>query len=106
MCSSDLGIYVFGPGSGFYIGAGLGPGPRDGLMTGLHRRTGWPIGLVRTLIEASVLVAGWAMGGNAGWGPLVFALSIGPMCAVTMRWFVASQHAWRGGADPGPAPHG
>lgn len=84
------GLLVLALATGMYIGANFGPGPRDGLMTGLHRRTGWPIGLVRTLIEAAVLVAGWSMGGNAGWGTLVFALSIGPMCAVTMRWFAAS----------------
>lgn len=81
------GLLILALATGMYIGANFGPGPRDGLMTGLHRRTGWPIGLVRTLIEASVLLAGWLMGGDAGWGTLVFALSIGPMCAVTMRWF-------------------
>ena len=75
--------------TGMYIGANFGPGPRDGLMTGLHRRRGWPVGWVRTGVEAGVLAAGWAMGGNAGWGTLVFALAIGPMCAVTMRWFSA-----------------
>ncbi|MGH8025600.1 MAG: YczE/YyaS/YitT family protein [Pseudoxanthomonas sp.] len=83
------GLLVLALATGMYIGANFGPGPRDGLMTGLHRRNGWPIGRVRTLIEASVLLAGWAMGGDAGRGTLVFALSIGPMCAVTMRWFAA-----------------
>ena len=87
------GLLILALATGMYIGANFGPGPRDGLMTGLHRRTGWPIGLVRTLIETSVLLAGWSMGGNAGWGTLVFALSIGPMCAVTMRWFAARPRA-------------
>jgi uncharacterized membrane protein YczE len=90
------GLLVLALATGMYIGANFGPGPRDGLMTGLHRRTGWPIGLVRTLIEASVLLAGWAMGGDAGWGTLVFALSIGPLCAVTMRWFAAKPRALAG----------
>ncbi|NDK39281.1 hypothetical protein DT603_10555 [Pseudoxanthomonas gei] len=84
------GLSVLALATGMYIGAAFGPGPRDGLMTGLHRRSGWPIGRVRTLIEAAVLLAGWAMGGNAGWGTLAFALAIGPMCAVTMRWFAAT----------------
>ena len=84
------GLAVLALATGMYIGAAFGPGPRDGLMTGLHRRSGWPIGRVRTLIEATVLLAGWAMGGNAGWGTLAFALAIGPMCAATMRWFAAT----------------
>ena len=92
--------------SAAYIGAGMGPGPRDGLMTGLHRRSGWPIGPVRTLIEASVLLAGWLMGGDAGWGTLVFALSIGPMCATTLRWFAAIPRTLAGDASAGAAPHG
>lgn len=100
------GLLVLALATGMYIGANFGPGPRDGLMTGLHRRSGWPIGLVRTLIEASVLLAGWAMGGDAGWGTLVFALSIGPMCAVTMRWFAAIPRTLAGNASAGPAPHG
>lgn len=90
------GLLVLALATGMYIGANFGPGPRDGLMTGLHRRTGWPIGLVRTLIEASVLLGGWAMGGDAGWGTLIFALSIGPLCAVTMRWFAAKPRALAG----------
>ena len=100
------GLAVLALATGMYIGANFGPGPRDGLMTGLHRRTGWPIGVVRTAIEASVLLAGWAMGGDAGWGTLVFALSIGPMCAITMRWFSAIPAALAGDASAGPAPHG
>lgn len=81
------GMGVLALATGLYIGADFGPGPRDGLMTGLHRRTGWPIWAVRTGIEAAVLALGWWLGGNAGWGTLAFALLIGPMCAATLRWF-------------------
>jgi uncharacterized membrane protein YczE len=91
------GLSVLALATGMYIGADFGPGPRDGLMTGLHRRTGWPIGVVRTGIEASVLLAGWVMGGDAGWGTLAFALAIGPMCAITMRWF-GTRHRLPAGA--------
>ena len=104
------GLSVLALATGMYIGANFGPGPRDGLMTGLHRRTGWPIAAVRTGIEASVLLTGWLMGGDAGWGTLAFALAIGPMCAVTMRWFAAGPHAptsdLAGDAAAGPRPHG
>jgi uncharacterized membrane protein YczE len=62
-----------------YIGASFGPGPRDGLMTGLARRTGRSIRLVRTGIELTVLVAGWLLGGTVGIGTVAFALAIGPM---------------------------
>lgn len=104
------GLMVLAVATGMYIGASFGPGPRDGLMTGLHRRTGWPIAVVRTGIEASVLLAGWLMGGNAGWGTLAFAVAIGPMCAVTLRWFAAVPRAPQddlaGDAAAGPRPHG
>jgi len=70
--------------TGLYIGARLGPGPRDGLMTGLHRRTGWPIWVVRTSIEVIVLAVGWALGGQFGIGTIAFALLIGPMVGVTL----------------------
>ena len=72
-----LGIFLFGPGSGLYIGAGLGPGPRDGLMTGLARR-GRSLRAVRTGIEVSVLVIGALLGGTVGIGTLAFALTVGP----------------------------
>jgi uncharacterized membrane protein YczE len=72
-----LGIYLFGPGSGLYIGVGLGPGPRDGLMTGLARR-GWSVRVVRTGIELTVLAVGFLLGGTAGIGTLLFALTVGP----------------------------
>lgn len=72
-----LGVALFGPGSGLYIGAGLGPGPRDGLMTGLARR-GWSIRVVRTALELSVLGAGVLLGGSVGIGTIIFALTVGP----------------------------
>lgn len=72
------GIVLAGLGSGLYIGAGLGPGPRDGLMTGLAAR-GHSLRLVRTLIELSALAAGWALGGTVGVGTVAFAVGIGPL---------------------------
>ncbi|MEV0674325.1 hypothetical protein [Mycobacterium sp. NPDC050441] len=68
-----------------YIGAGLGPGPRDGLMTGLVARTGWSVRLVRTGIEATVLAVGWVMGGTVGIGTLVYAFGIGPLVQLFLR---------------------
>jgi uncharacterized membrane protein YczE len=72
-----LGIGLMGLGSGFYIGAGLGPGPRDGLMTGLARR-GHSLAVVRTGIELAAVAIGWALGGTVGIGTVAFALTIGP----------------------------
>lgn len=77
-----LGIGLIGLGSGFYLTSGHGPGPRDGWMTGLHRVTGWPVGRVRLLIEVSVLVAGWALGGIVGIGTALFALFVGQSVAL------------------------
>lgn len=65
-----------------YIGAGMGPGPRDGLMTGLVRRTGRPVWLVRTSLEVTVLAVGWVLGGSVGVGTLVYAFGIGPLIHV------------------------
>lgn len=62
-----------------YIGANFGPGPRDGLMTGLARRSGWSLRLVRTLIEGGALAAGFLLGGTLGFGTLLYALAIGPL---------------------------
>jgi uncharacterized membrane protein YczE len=72
-------IVVNGFAGALYIGAGLGPGPRDGLMTGLARRTGWSLRLVRTGIELTVLALGWALGGTVGVGTLLYAFGIGPI---------------------------
>lgn len=79
-----VGIFVFGPGSGLYIGSGLGPGPRDGLMTGLARR-GRSVRVVRTGIELAALAIGTALGGTIGVGTLAFALTVGP----NVHWFLA-----------------
>src|SRR6476469_1218852 len=68
-----------------YIGAGLGPGPRDGLMTGLVARTGLSVRLVRTSIEATVLLTGWLLGGTVGVGTVLYALGIGPLVQLFLR---------------------
>jgi uncharacterized membrane protein YczE len=73
------GIALCGVATGMYIGARFGPGPRDGLMTGLAARTGRSIRLTRTAIELTVLVAGWILGGTVGIGTALFALAIGPL---------------------------
>jgi uncharacterized membrane protein YczE len=78
-----LGIFAFGPGSGLYIGAGLGPGPRDGLMTGLARR-GRSVRVVRTGIELAALGVGAALGGRVGIGTVAFAATVGP----NVHWFL------------------
>jgi uncharacterized membrane protein YczE len=81
------GIVLVAIASGLYLGAGFGAGPRDGLMTGLHRRLGWPIWLCRLLVESSVLVSGWLLGGTVGVGTVVFALCIGPLVHSAMKLF-------------------
>jgi uncharacterized membrane protein YczE len=78
------GLCLLAVATGLYIGARFGPGPRDGLMTGIHSRTGWPIWAVRTGIEGTVLTIGWLLGGIVGFGTLAFALFIGPMVGKTI----------------------
>ena len=73
-----IGVLIVGLGSGFYLIANLGPGPRDGLMTGLQTATNLPIALIRTMIEICAVVCGWYLGGVVGIGTIVFALGIGP----------------------------
>jgi uncharacterized membrane protein YczE len=73
------GIFLNGVAGGAYIGAGLGPGPRDGLMTGLVKRTGRSVRLIRTCIEVIVVGAGWMLGGTLGLGTVLYALAIGPI---------------------------
>jgi uncharacterized membrane protein YczE len=73
-----VGAFLWGPGSGLYIGADLGPGPRDGLMTGLAARGFGSIRAVRTAIELSAVTAGWFLGGSVGLGTVVVAVTIGP----------------------------
>lgn len=79
-----VGILVNGVATAAYIGARLGPGPRDGLMTGLVRTRGWSVRLVRTGIEVAVVVVGWLLGGNLGLGTVLFALAIGPVVHVAL----------------------
>lgn len=78
------GLALLAVATGLYIGARFGPGPRDGLMTGIHRRWGWRLWVVRTSIEVVVLGIGWLLGGNVGVGTVAFALLIGPMVNVTI----------------------
>ena len=90
-----VGILVTGLGMGLYIGAGLGPGPRDGLMTGIAAK-GFPLWAVRTLLELTALAAGWVLGGNVGVGTVLFAFSIGPLG----HFFISHLHL---GATEAPA---
>ena len=80
------GVFLNGVATGAYIGAGLGPGPRDGLMTGLAAR-GHSVRVVRTGLEVTVLVTGWLLGGTVGVGTIVYALSIGPLAHVFIPLF-------------------
>jgi uncharacterized membrane protein YczE len=91
-----VGIVLNGIATGAYIGAGLGPGPRDGLMIGLARR-GWSVRVVRTAIEVSVLIVGWVLGGTVGVGTVLFALTIGPIVHLTLPAFARDRPAVRGG---------
>jgi len=106
------GIALNGLAGGLYIGSQLGPGPRDGLMTGLTRRTGWSIRLVRTGIEVTVLSVGWLLGGVVGLGTVAYAILIGPLvqfflARVTVRLHSPSAGEREGerqdGVGPGPA---
>jgi uncharacterized membrane protein YczE len=84
------GVVLNGVASAAYVGARLGPGPRDGLMTGLARRTGRSLRLVRTGIELTVLAAGWLLGGTVGVGTLLYALAIGPLTQAFLPFLVVS----------------
>ena len=77
-----FGVLIIGLGSGFYLIANLGPGPRDGLMTGIQRITNFPIAAVRAGIEITVVSIGWYLGGTVGVGTLLFAFGIGPAVAL------------------------
>ena len=81
------GMCAISAGSGLYIGAQFGSGPRDGLMIGLNQRFGWSIRASRTVVEVAVMLVGLALGGTVGVGTFVFALGIGPMVQVTLRMF-------------------
>jgi len=81
------GVVLNGAATGLYIAADFGPGPRDGLMTGLHRRTGRSIRLIRTAVEVAVVVTGFALGGTVGVGTVLYALTIGPLAQLFLRVF-------------------
>ncbi|WP_406306143.1 hypothetical protein OHA61_33295 [Streptomyces sp. NBC_00885] len=84
------GIVLNGVATGLYIAARFGPGPRDGLMTGLHRVTGRSIRLVRTAIEVAVVATGFVLGGTVGVGTVAYALAIGPLAQLFLRVFAIS----------------
>lgn len=81
------GVLLNGLATSAYLGVRLGPGPRDGLMTGLVARTGRSVRVVRTAIEVVVVAVGWALGGTLGWATLLYALGVGPVVQATARWF-------------------
>jgi uncharacterized membrane protein YczE len=81
------GVTIFAAGTGLYVGAGLGPGPRDGLMTGLTARAQRPVGLIRAVIELAVLAVGWVLGGSVGIGTVILALAVGPLVQLFLGRF-------------------
>ncbi|MGW0215254.1 membrane protein YczE [Micromonospora chokoriensis] len=99
------GIVANGAATGMYLGARLGPGPRDGLMTGfVARRPGWSIRLVRTAIEVTVLALGWLLGGTVGLGTVAYALAIGPLAQLFIPLFAVPEAAHDEAAPADPAP--
>ena len=100
------GIAVIGIGSGLYLTTNLGPGPRDGWMTGVHLRTGWPISAVRLGIEATVVVAGWLLGGTVGVGTVLFALLVGPAVGYGLAGGGGDRRSRRVGAAGRRPPRG
>lgn len=100
------GVLFNGVATGLYIAARFGPGPRDGLMTGLHRRTGRSLRLIRTGIELTVLAAGFLLGGGVGVGTVLYALTIGPLAQFFLRVFGGSRTGTRSrtGTPAAPAP--
>ncbi|MHA7142558.1 membrane protein YczE [Arthrobacter sp. Sr33] len=98
------GLTLLALATGLYIGARMGPGPRDGLMTGIHRKWGWKIWKVRTLIELTVLAIGWVLGGTVGVGTVAFALLIGPMVNAALPLLHIPDPRPRGGAAGTAAP--
>jgi uncharacterized membrane protein YczE len=98
------GVFLNGVATGAYIGAGLGPGPRDGLMTGWAAR-GHSIRVVRTCIELTVLAGGWALGGTVGIGTVLYAISIGPMAHVLVpRFMIARRDSLAAPEPAAPEP--
>jgi uncharacterized membrane protein YczE len=87
------GVVLNGVATAAYVGARLGPGPRDGLMTGLCARTGWSVRVVRTGIEVVVLATGWLLGGTAGVGTVLYALAIGPLTQLFLPFFAVRERS-------------
>ncbi|WP_322919689.1 membrane protein YczE [Nocardioides renjunii] len=96
------GVVLCGAASALYIGAQLGRGPRDGLMTGLARRTGLSLRLVRTALEVGVVVIGLLLGGKLGIGTVAYALAIGPLTQLMLPWFTVELARGPVGGDPAP----
>ena len=90
---ATFAVLIVGLGSGFYLVANLGPGPRDGLMTGIQRKTNFPIAAVRAFLEISVVSIGWYLGGTVGIGTLLFAFGVGP--AVALGLFLVGKIFYR-----------
>jgi uncharacterized membrane protein YczE len=95
------GLAILALATGLYIGARFGPGPRDGLMTGVHRRWGWRLWIIRTTIEVVVLGIGWLLGGNVGLGTVAFAALIGPLVNFTIPLLRVPE---RPVSEPAPVP--
>jgi uncharacterized membrane protein YczE len=98
------GVVLNALAGALYIGSQLGAGPRDGLMTGLVRRTGRSVRIVRTLIEITVLVVGFLLGGAVGLGTVVYALAIGPLVHVMLPWATVDISYPRGNEDAKSEP--
>lgn len=105
MAVFTVGLVINGIGGALYLGAQLGPGPRDGLMTGLHERTGLSLRVLRTALELTVLITGWLMGGIVGVGTIAYAVAIGPLVqAFLPRCVVALDLPVNEPTDCAPAP--
>ncbi|MFF8867093.1 MULTISPECIES: YczE/YyaS/YitT family protein [unclassified Streptomyces] len=100
------GIVLNGVATGLYIAADFGPGPRDGLMTGLHRRTGRSIRLMRTGVEIAVVVTGFLLGGTIGIGTVLYAVSIGPLAQFFLRMFAVPPASDRSTVVAAATPEG
>src|SRR3546814_16459980 len=98
------GIVLNGAATAAYLGAHFGPGPRDGLMTGLVRRTGRSVRLVRPIIEGSVLLSGFLLGATPGLGTVAHILLIGPLILAMLPWFYPHAHLTQAPAPPGVYP--
>ncbi|MEU3451588.1 hypothetical protein AB0H29_30845 [Streptomyces thermolilacinus] len=97
------GVVLNGLATGLYIAARFGPGPRDGLMTGLHRVTGRSIRLIRTALELTVVATGFLLGGSLGVGTVLYALAIGPLAQLALRLFAVPEPTAAEAASPAAA---